>query len=122
MVDCHFTASGFFGKVSQQTRKVSQQSGKVSQQVGKVSQHLFAVKWQVTPNDLATFWEQISQKLRSASRTREIPTYMKKNLKVIVSDMSPIHLYKLLFNDPFRGPYGVLKLSQETLRVHRVKL
>ena len=52
MVDSHFTASGFFGKVSQQTRKVSlqtrklsqqsgkfsQQSGKVSQQVGKVSQ------------------------------------------------------------------------------------
>ena len=38
MVDSHFTASGFFGKVSQQTRKVSQQTGKVSQQVGKVSQ------------------------------------------------------------------------------------
>ena len=68
-VDSHFTASGFFGKVSQQTRKVSQQTGKVSQQsgkvsqqtekvsqqtgkvsqqTGKVSQHPFAVKWQVT--------------------------------------------------------------------------
>ena len=58
MVDSHFTASGFFGKVSEQTRKnsqqtrkvsqqtgkVSQQSGKVSQQTGKVSQHPFAVK------------------------------------------------------------------------------
>ena len=50
-VDSHFTASGFFGKVSQQTRKVSQQTenvsqqtGKVPQQSGKVSQHLFAVK------------------------------------------------------------------------------
>ena len=31
MVDSHFTANGFFGKVSQQTRKVSQHSGKVSQ-------------------------------------------------------------------------------------------
>ena len=38
MVDSHFTASGFFGKVSQQTGKVSQQSGKVSQQTEKVSQ------------------------------------------------------------------------------------
>ena len=37
-VDSHFTASGFFGKVSQQTRKVSQQTGKVSQQTGKFSQ------------------------------------------------------------------------------------
>ena len=50
-VDSHFTASGFFGKVSRQTRKVSQQTGKVSQQTGKVSQltgkvsqHQFAVK------------------------------------------------------------------------------
>ena len=59
------------------------------------------------------------------SNTRN-PNLYKKNSKVIVSDMSQIHLYTLLFNDiinndPFRGPYGVLKLSQETLRVHRVK-
>ena len=38
LVDSHFTASGFFGKVSQQTGKVSQQSGKVSQQTEKDSQ------------------------------------------------------------------------------------
>ena len=38
MVDSHFTASGFFGKVSQQTEKVSQLTGKVSQQSEKVSQ------------------------------------------------------------------------------------
>ena len=38
LVDSHFTASGFFGKVSQQIRKVSQQTGKVSQQTEKVSQ------------------------------------------------------------------------------------
>ena len=38
MVDSHFTANGFFGKVSQQTGKRSQQSGKVSQQTEKVSQ------------------------------------------------------------------------------------
>ena len=31
LVESHFTASGFFGKVSQQTRNVSQQTGKVSQ-------------------------------------------------------------------------------------------
>ena len=41
MVACHFTAIGFFGKVSQQT-------GNVSQQTRKVSQHPFAVKWQST--------------------------------------------------------------------------
>ena len=40
------------GKVSQQVGKVSQQTGKVSQQSGKVSQHLFAVKWQVTINNI----------------------------------------------------------------------
>ena len=61
LVDSHneiFTASVFFGKVSQQTRKgsqqtrkvsqqtgkVSQQTGKISQHSGKVSQHRFAVK------------------------------------------------------------------------------
>jgi len=38
MVACHFTANGFFGKVSQQTGKVSQQTGKVSQQTEKFSQ------------------------------------------------------------------------------------
>ena len=32
LVDSHFTASGFFGKVSQQTRKLSQQTEKGSQQ------------------------------------------------------------------------------------------
>ena len=46
-VDCHFTASGFFGKVSQQTRKVSQQSGNLSQQSGKVSKQVGKVSQQV---------------------------------------------------------------------------
>ena len=46
MVDSHFTASGFFGKVSQQTRKVSQQTGKVSQQTRKVSQQIGKISQQ----------------------------------------------------------------------------
>ena len=37
-VDSHFTANGFFGKISQQTGKVSQLSEKLSHQSGKVSQ------------------------------------------------------------------------------------
>ena len=45
-VACHFTANGFFGKVSQQTGKVSQQIGKVSQQTGKVSQQTGKVSQQ----------------------------------------------------------------------------
>ena len=47
LVDSHFTASGFFGKVSQQTRKVSQQTGKVSQQTGNASQQTGKVSQQV---------------------------------------------------------------------------
>ena len=58
LVDSHFTASVFFGKVSQQTRKgsqqtrkVSQQTGKVSQQVGKVSQQTEKVSKQFCQNN-----------------------------------------------------------------------
>ena len=65
MVDSHFTASGFFGKVSQQTEKVSQQTGnasqqtgKVSQQVGKVSQQTEKVSQQFCQND-KTFFKSI---------------------------------------------------------------
>jgi len=45
-IDSHFTASGFFGKVSQQTGKVSQRTRKVSQQTGKVSQQTRKVSQQ----------------------------------------------------------------------------
>ena len=62
LVDSHFTENGFFGKVSQQTRKLSQhsrklskQSGTVSQQVGKVSQQTEKVSQQFRQNNMTFF-------------------------------------------------------------------
>ena len=55
MVDSHFTASGFFGKSSQQTGNVSQQVRKVSQQVGNVSQQTERVSQQFCQNKKTFF-------------------------------------------------------------------